>query len=238
MVEKFVSPGDKIEMRSHVDNVLPDGSQGVKVYTTKVYDLKDDDHIEILMPIEHTQIVLLPVGYEYDVCFFAKGGIYRTTLRVTDRQKDEGMFILIAELTSNLHKFQRREYYRFNCLVDVEARLLREDEFKSIEEGKPDVDYAAPMIDGVIVDISGGGARFLTTTPLVEGKEVILKFKLSIMDVDRPFLLLANILYSKKIENRPGHFENRVKYEYISNSTREEIIRYIFDEERKNRKIR
>jgi c-di-GMP-binding flagellar brake protein YcgR len=58
------------------------------------------------------------------------------------------------------------------------------------------------------------------------------------MDVDRPFLLLANILYSKKIENRPGHFENRVKYEYISNSTREEIIRYIFDEERKNRKIR
>jgi c-di-GMP-binding flagellar brake protein YcgR len=238
MVEKFVSPGDKIEMRSLVDAVLPDGSQGVKVYNTKVYDLKDDDHIEILMPLEHTKLVLLPVGYEYDVCFFSKGGIYRTTLRVTDRQKDEGMYILIAELTSNLHKFQRREYYRFNCLVDVETRLLSDDETKSVEGGKPEIDYAAPMIDGVIVDISGGGARFLTTAPLIEGRKIILKFKLSIMDVDRPFLLLANILYSKKIENRPGHFENRVKYEYISNSTREEIIRYIFDEERKNRKMR
>jgi c-di-GMP-binding flagellar brake protein YcgR len=148
------------------------------------------------------------------------------------------MYILIAELTSNLHKFQRREYYRFNCLVDVETRLLSDDETKSVEGGKPEIDYAAPMIDGVIVDISGGGARFLTTAPLIEGRKIILKFKLSIMDVDRPFLLLANILYSKKIENRPGHFENRVKYEYISNSTREEIIRYIFDEERKNRKMR
>jgi c-di-GMP-binding flagellar brake protein YcgR len=238
MVEKFVSPGDKVEMRSMVDSVLPDGSQGVKVYNSKVYDLKDDDHIEILMPMEHTKLVLLPVGVEYDVCFFAKGGIYRTTVRITDRQKEDGMYIIIGELTSNLHKFQRREYYRFNCIVDVEARLLSDEEADSIDEGNPNVDYTLPMVDAVIVDISGGGARFLSTTPFVEGKEVILKFKLSILDVDRPFLLTANILYSKKIENRPGYFENRVKFEYISNTTREEIIRYIFDEERKNRKTR
>jgi c-di-GMP-binding flagellar brake protein YcgR len=56
------------------------------------------------------------------------------------------------------------------------------------------------------------------------------------MDIDKPFDIMAKVIYSKKIENRPGYFENRVKFEYITKTTREEIIKYIFDEERKNRK--
>lgn len=44
------------------------------------------------------------------------------------------------------------------------------------------------------------------------------------------------MIYSGGIENREGEYENRVKFEYIDTMTREEIIRYIFDEERKNRK--
>jgi c-di-GMP-binding flagellar brake protein YcgR len=169
MVEKFVSPGDKVEMRLLVDTIVTDGSQQVvKVYNTKVYDLVDDDHIEMHMPMDGTKLVLLPIGCEYDVCFFAKGGIYRTTLRITDRQKDDGMYIFIAELTSNLHKFQRREYYRFNCIVDIEIRELSDEEAQSIEKGKSGIDYSLPMVDAVIVDISGGGARFLSTTQFNE----------------------------------------------------------------------
>jgi c-di-GMP-binding flagellar brake protein YcgR len=235
MIEKFVSPGDKLEMRSLVESVLPDGSMGAKEYKSKVHDIKNDGHIEVVMPFDHTRIVLLPIGCEYDVRFFSKGGIYRTTLKIIDRKKNDGLYILVTELTSNIHKFQRREYYRFNCIVDVKARELSDEEYDLITQGQSQKIQDAPMKKGVIVDISGGGARFLTTEIFEEEKHVLLKFNLPIMDYARPFTLTARMLYSKKIENRPGYYENRIKYEHIDNTTREEIIRYIFDEERKNR---
>ena len=49
-------------------------------------------------------------------------------------------------------------------------------------------------------------------------------------------MLAAKIIYSNEIENRENEYENRVKFEFIDTTTREELIKYIFDEERKNRK--
>ena len=44
------------------------------------------------------------------------------------------------------------------------------------------------------------------------------------------------MIISKEIEKRQNEYENRVKFIHIDNTTREEIIKYIFDEDRKNRK--
>lgn len=70
MIEKFISPGDKIELKSTVSVVLPDGTEGVKTYKSSVYDIQDDGRLELVMPMEQTKLVLLPVDGEYDVCFF------------------------------------------------------------------------------------------------------------------------------------------------------------------------
>ena len=51
MIEKIISPGDKLEMKSTVSVVLPDGTEGIKTYKTSVYDVLDDGRIEIVMPI-------------------------------------------------------------------------------------------------------------------------------------------------------------------------------------------
>jgi c-di-GMP-binding flagellar brake protein YcgR len=236
MIEKFISPGDKLEMKSIHDTLSQEGAREPKTYKTKVHDIKAGGRLEIMMPFEGTKLVLLPIDGEYEVCFFAKGGVYRTTIKIIDRQKNDGLYILVTELTSNLHKFQRREYYRFNCIVDMKARKLIEQELATIESGIIERVDGLPMSNGIIVDISGGGARFVSTEEFEEGCDIYMDFSLSIMDIDKPFDIMAKVIYSKKIENRPGYFENRVKFEYITKTTREEIIKYIFDEERKNRK--
>ena len=48
--------------------------------------------------------------------------------------------------------------------------------------------------------------------------------------------MVGKILSVKPVENREGVFEHRLKYINIEVEKREEIIRYIFQEERKNRK--
>lgn len=236
MIEKFISPGDKLELKSTVSVVLPDGTEGVKTYRSSVYDILDDGRLELVMPMEKTRLVLLPVDGEYDVCFFSHGGMYRANVRIVDRQKINGIYILVVEMISNLHKYQRREYYRFNCVVEMRAREMTRQELDSFARGFTCLISEEDMVRGVIVDISGGGTRFVSRQKFNEGSMILMSFNLPIMESERSFLLAAKVIYSGEIENRTNEYENRVKFEFIDTTTREEIIKYIFDEERKNRK--
>lgn len=236
MIEKFISPGDKLELKSTVSVVLPDGTEGVKTYRTSVYDILDNGRLELVMPMEQTKLVLLPIGGEYDVCFFSHGGMYRADVRIIDRQKENGIYIVVVEMISNLHKFQRREYYRFNCVVDMAAREITKQELNAFSKGVTELISESDMVRGVIVDISGGGTRFVSRQKFNEDSIILMRFDLMIMDSERSFLLAARVVYSGEIENRTNEYENRVKFEFIDTATREEIIKYIFDEERKNRK--
>ena len=47
---------------------------------------------------------------------------------------------------------------------------------------------------------------------------------------------IGEILSTRELENKKGTFEHRVRYVDMGEGEREEIIRYIFEEERKNRK--
>lgn len=236
MIRKFISPGDKVELKSTVSVVLPDGTEGVKTYRTSVHDVLDDERLEIVMPMEDTKLILLPIGGEYDVCFYSYGRMYRATVVIVDRKKDNGIYTITAEMTTNLRKYQRREYYRFNCIVKVKVRQLTDREVESFKRGYTLVVSDEGMIRGIIVDISGGGARFVSRTLFAEDSYLMMDFSLRIMGNERSFLLAARVICSNEIENRTEEYENRVKFEFINSAEREEIIKYIFDEERKHRK--
>ena len=236
MIEKFISPGDKLEMKSTQEVTLPDGTEGVKLYKTSVFDVLDDGKIMIVMPMEKSKMVLLPIDGEYEVCFFSHGGMYNANIRIIDRQKINNTYVLISEMVTNLHKFQRREYYRFNCIVEMLARELAKSESEAFEKQLGYLVSENEMQRGVIVYISGGGLRFFSRQSFTEGKVLYLRFKLSINDEEKEFRLAAKVIISREIEKRQNEYENRVKFLYIDNTTREDIIKYIFDEERKNRK--
>lgn len=236
MIEKFISSGDKLELKSTVRVILPDGTEGVKTYKSTIHNILDDGRLELVMPMEHTKLVLLPIDGEYDVCFFSHSGVYRADVRIIERRKVDGIYVLVVELISNLHRYQRREYYRFNCVIDMAIKEMTKQEIDAYIQGMVYLVPDRKMIRGVIVDISGGGARFVSRQRFDEDSYILMKFKLTVLEREKLFLLAAKIIYSNEIENRENEYENRVKFEFIDTTTREEIIKYIFDEERKNRK--
>lgn len=236
MIGKLISPGDKLEMKSVVNVLLPDGTEGVKTYKTSVYDILADGKIQIVMPIDKQKLVLLPVDGEYDVCFFSNGGMYKANVRIVDRQKINNTYIVVAEMITNLHKYQRREYYRFNCIIDMSVREMTEQEVSGFRNGMSALVEDAEMEKAVIVDISGGGLRFVSQRPYQADGMLLMDFSLPVLGVEKNFFVAAKVIYSEKIERREKEYENRVKFEFMRNSTREEIIKYIFDAERKNRK--
>ena len=53
-------------------------------------------------------------------------------------------------------------------------------------------------------------------------------------DARKEYEVLGKVLAVNRMENRPGFYEHRVQYVNINNEVREEIIKFIFEEERRN----
>jgi len=239
MLSKYIMPGDKVELTAlNQRKISGSDEQEKQVFTSKVSDIISDERIEIVMPMEKTKLILLPVDGEYEICFYAKAGIFLCKARVVDRYKSEGIYILLFELTSNLRKNQRREFYRFHCILTMKSRELSEEELTSMQNGKLLFEEGLPLQNSIIVDISGGGIRFVSNHCYEKGTMIYLTYNLIIGGVEKSYELIGKILKVRELENRKGQYEHRVQYVKIGNREREEIIRYIFEEERKNRQKR
>lgn len=237
MISKYVEPGDKLELMlvEHGHNESENGEK--RVYLSKINDILSEDRLEILMPMEKTKLILLPVDAEYDMAIYSKNGLYQCFVRVIDRYKSDNMYLLVVELTSNLRRNQRREYYRFSCALEMCSRNLETEELENIESNQMyNLVPGLPLKRSVIVDISGGGLRFISEQKYEEGSLIYCSYHLLVNGTRKLYELVSKVLEVKPVENRKGVFEHRVQYVNISEGMREQIIRYIFQEERKNMK--
>ncbi len=236
MLSKYVIPGNKVEIQAVERTKYIDNSETKKVYQTKVYDILSDDRLEIYMPMDKTKLILLPVNAEYDLYFYTQAGLYQCFATVIDRYKTDNQFILLLELTSNLRKFQRREYYRLSCALEMNSRPLEKEEIDAVEQNNSYIVPGLPLKRSVIVDISGGGIRFVGSYAYEPDSLVCCKYNLVIDGNAKEYTLIAKILMVRKLEDRDSLYEHRAQYINIDTIEREEIIRFIFEEERKNRK--
>lgn len=238
MISKFIAPGNKVEIQM-VDQMNQNQNQEqAKVYVSQIQDILSENQMEIMMPMEQTKLILLPVDKEYNLVIYAGSTLFQCFAKVIDRYKSDNVYILQVEMTSNLRKYQRREYYRFSCALEMNSRNLEEEEIRAIEEKDPynNLIPGLPLKRSVIVDISGGGLRFLSSHPYEPGSMIYISYNLYIKGKIKEYELVGKVLSSKKLEERNGSYEHRVQYVDIDVDVREEIIKYIFEEERKHRK--
>lgn len=235
MLSNVIEPGCRIELQAV--NRQNEGSESVnKTYFSKVYDIISEDRMEITMPMEQTKLILLPVDGEYDVTFYGEP-LYQCFVRIIDRYKSNNVYILVVEMTSNLRKHQRREFYRFSCALEMCARPLQEEEIKAVEQNEVDqLTPGLPLKRSLIVDISGGGLRFISNQRYEPDSFIFCTYHLYMNGKNKECEIIGKILTVKEVENKKGTFEHRVQYVNLDVEDREEIIKYIFEEERKNRK--
>ncbi|MCH5250705.1 MAG: flagellar brake protein [Lachnospiraceae bacterium] len=234
VLSKYIEPGNRIQLQKIMRLKEEEDDGHRKTYDSQVIDIISDDRIEISMPFEKTKLVLLPVDGEYNLFFYTNSGLYQCYARVVDRYRNNNVFSVLMDLTSNLRKYQRREYYRFSCALEMNSRTLEEKEIRAIEIDREDIlKPELPLQTSVIVDISGGGLRFVANYAYEKESTIMCKYTLWIAGESKEFRLFGKVLSVKEVENRPGIFEHRVQYIHMNDDNREDIIKYIFDEERK-----
>ncbi len=243
LLSKYVIPGCRVDLQEirhldmdEIDEAGGSGEIGTgrKGYQSKVIDVISEDRLEILMPMEKYKIIPLPVDGEYDLYFFTDGGLYQCYARVADRYKDNNLYVLVMDLITNLRKYQRREYFRLSCALEMSSRQLEKEEVRLAEAGRREVRIPElPLKRSVIVDISGGGLRFVADYSYEPGSLIMCRYSLMIDKENKEYNLVGKVLSVRELASRPGSYEHRVQYVNMDTAEREEIIKYIFDEERK-----
>lgn len=249
MFKEILTIGDKIDIR-------PLDKSGKPVYTlrtlaSRLFDFVDTDVISIAAPIINSRAVILGVGVTYNLTFYTEKALYECDCIVISNHKENKTIVSVVKIEGELKKFQRRQYYRLECIHEIEYRIItieeeildkkfHMDEFKTKEERSESrkrlAKFENEWLQGAVIDLSGGGARFNSTIEHNKGDKIRIKLDLLINNNLRKMILGALIISSNKSFIKPGVYEHRVEFIDIMQRDREDLIKYIFEQERKRRK--
>lgn len=242
-VSDVIRIGDKIDIRllQQMNNMKKD-EELPELYRSQVLDIKENGNFEISMPSEKGKLILLPLGVRFEFCFYSfNGGLYKSIGQIVERYKRDGFYMLEIQLRTTLEKLQRREFYRYNCAMDVMFYELDEEQKKmhSAEDILQNIMDSEPKIlpsYGVMVDLSGGGMKFRAKQELKTGDKILVMLNLKNDRTDLKYHVTGSVIACVKAHTSANElYESRVKFHIEDNRIREEIIRYIFEEERKIR---
>lgn len=234
-IYNLLRPGERIDLESIMTNLRNPEDEERKSYITKIYDINDDGDIEVLMPMEKTKLQLLPVGSMYEASFFTSRGIYGCDVKVKERYKKDALFILVLEQLTEFEKQQRREFYRYDCVIGMNTRELSNNEYEEFQSNRQFILLPDPAGKSVIVDISGGGMRFVSADKYKEGSILHCIFILSVNGESRRVETMLKLIASSPVANNKNNTEYRGEFIGLSNIDRDYIVKYIFEQQRLNR---
>ena len=233
-IADYVKPGDKIDI-----NFLHQNNG--KTYKSSVFDFLGDNEIEIGMPTDGGRMVMFNVGFECQFYFYTSRGLYTCETVITNRYKKDNFYLISAKIKTGLKKFQRREFFRLECSIDFAYYKIPKEvaELETTEELFEEIanpDYIEQKRLARTRDLSGGGTRFATSEPLEVGSKILSVIRLSNDKIDHMFYLVTEIIACDAEEKVPDLWIVRSKFEFKNIKDRDLIIRYVFEEDRMNRK--
>ena len=232
-----ITIGDKLDLKKIENRISANPDKETPVYVSQVLDEADNGDMLVAMPISEGKVIPLSVNDEYDATFYSKAGLLNCKMIVTGRYKKGALFLLALSQLSELKKIQRREYFRLNCRMPLLYRVLDKEERIAVELGKPTgVVLAEDMWkNGIMLDLSGGGIRFVSAAQEEKDSMVQVRFDIIIGQETEVIYSYAYLLRSERSENNPSIYDQRIKFFRMDRLMRETIIRYIFESQRKMR---
>ncbi len=233
-----ILPGTKVDIYLIQKNNEDTKDKKKPAYRTAVFDAGKEDSLDLVMPIEGTKLQILPKNIRFEFDFYQEKDIYVADGIVTDHIKKGIHYLMRVKFITPLKKIQRREYFRMECYLPlsflgvdekaVDCKRLKDLQIMMDEE--PETEYK-----GTLLDISGGGARFIAAKLLEEYKHIFMRFQIQHENKNETVECVAEIICTEKMQD-VNKYVYRVKFKFKEDRTKDLIIRYIFDEQRRIRK--
>lgn len=240
--------GNKVKL---VKATAADGRYEPKKYISKVIDFMGDDKTVIAMPVENGKVIPLSVGEKYICFFYTEVGTYQCKCEIVDRFKKNDTYVMIIQFISAFERCRRRHYFRLDIIKEIEFRFVTGQEkliAQKISEDNFDMEIIknkyinqlnllqSEWNKGTATNISGGGMRFNANADKRNEKDIVVKINFTVGNKVCNYMLNGNIIAITHISSKPGFYDYHIRFSDMSKEERENIIKYIFEEERRRRK--
>jgi c-di-GMP-binding flagellar brake protein YcgR len=230
MSEEIIVVGSKIELIKK--SLVTGQNDNSAKYFCKILDM-DDTSIVASMPIVGGHIIPLEVDQEFDTYIYTKNGIYRTQCIITERGKEGNIYAIRLEIQTKPQRYQRRQYFRLPCSIEAEVTILSQAEvdifFKTHQ--LPDTTYN-PKQKATIVDISGGGLKFLTEIKFDKESYLYITFPMRVNGETMTMDVIGTIVTSTMNSGNQDYYNSGLQFQEVPAEVREEIVKYVFQQQR------
>lgn len=224
--------GDRIELmhiKSAIGRKVSD-----KKYGSQVLDFDGDRTAKIAMPIREGKVIPLEIDDDYNLCFFTNSGLYQCTAQIKKRYTENRMYVMDVIFLTPLKKFQRRKFYRLDCLFPIRYRIVPKEQFEKRNEAEQDNEKDEILWEeGTISDLSGGGIRFHGNVECKKEDLVEIVLPLSLQSGIVPLSLYMKVVSCVHFEGSRVAYETRGEFLDINEKERETVIKYVFEEQRR-----
>lgn len=219
---------DNLKLNSKIEIINKDEKKTEGI----IYDIVEDKII-VTIPSDDKEFKLLRIGEEVNCIYYDKKNTVGFYGDIEDRVY-KNMPAYVIGNARGFQKIQRRQDVRIPISIEI---LHTSNEFviKAYENNKKEniLEKAERYLNkGIMVDISGGGARFICYDNLAMGSKLLLSFKFG----DKTFVIKAIILHKEiKVVSNKTVYTYGVRFKDISEKNKEKIIKHIFLMMRKKR---
>jgi len=211
---------DTIKIGDRLEITLYQNKTRSKSYVSQVEDIYTNNELLIHTPVSYGQLVKLSTTELYSMLFFTDRGMTDFKAEIIGHKKIKDFNYMIVRITSEGERVQRREFFRYTCLLPLKFAVV--DEAEGAKQ-------AGPMLDGIIKDLGGGGVRFVTNESLDESNQI----RCVIMLGDQCVVTAGKILHKQFFPKSNYQYQYRLEFSNTTAAEKEEIVQFIFREQRK-----
>ena len=196
--------GDRIELmhiKSAIGRKVSD-----KKYGSQLLDFDGDRTAKIAMPISEGKVIPLEIDDDYHLCFFTNSGLYQCTARIKKRYTENRMYVMDVIFLTPLKKFQRRKFYRLDCLFPIRYRIVPKEQFEKKNEAEQDNEKDEILWEEGTLSLQSGIV---------------------------PLSLYMKVVSCVHFEGSRVAYETRGEFLDINEKERETVIKYVFEEQRR-----
>lgn len=218
-----------------VEVIKDDHVANAAIYASKILRINDDRTIDFSIPLYLGEPVELKRNTRYSFLFIHEQAMKVAQGVFLQRIRIDNVPMAEVRLVTELRKIQRRDYYRLGCHIEMMFQVInvRKEElyFSNF------YDEIVKKLDddrwklGTILDISGGGMKFISDAPIIDLPYLFMTFFLG--DNMSEQVGVTGKLLSRLPVPRSLQCTHRVQFEPEHSKAQDRILAYVYAEQRK-----
>lgn len=198
-----------------VDLVVTEGKYEGR-YRTRIEEV-GEKLITVGAPFEKSEVVPLREGTKVKITFWDEVAAYSFEAKIMQRIAVP-IPLFVLELPNSVSKVQRRNFVRVSALYPITFRTVTKEGLSDLHKG-------------TMLDLSGGGMRFLTKEQVYNKSLLYAQVALPNGDLQTP----VRVCRVEKIEDSQ-QYSVSIEFHDLSERERDRIIHCVFDIQRARRK--